>query len=401
MSGNGKGRRRRFGAIRRLPSGRYQARYPGPDGVMRPAPETFATIADADDWLAEKQTEIRRGDWRDPEAGSVNFKVYAEKWVEERELSVLSEDLYRYLLKDHVLPAFGDSDLDEITAPLVREWRAERLRTTKAKTTIAKAYRLLKSIMETAVDDDLVKRNPCRIKGAGKERAAERRIATVAQVDVLADNIGPRWRLMVYLGAYGPLRPEELVSLRRRDVDMDALKIKVRVAEPERTNGRRAPGDTKSEAGTRTVHLPEFLRSELRLHMELYAGKGSDGLVFLGEKGAAFRRSTFGRKWRKARVVVGVPEGFRFYDLRHTGHTLSNRSGATLKDTMVRAGQSSEKAALIYQHSDDERQQEVAAGLDATVRKARQEVQEAAAVPEPRTGAPDDQRSGTNLARGE
>lgn len=66
-----------------------------------------------------------------------------------------------------------------------------------------------------------------------------------------------------------------------------------------------------------------------------------------------------------------MPEGFRFYDLRRTGHTLSTRSGATPKDTMVRAGQSSEKAALIYQHSDDERQEEVAAGLDATVRKAR------------------------------
>ncbi|WP_369035319.1 tyrosine-type recombinase/integrase [Streptomyces adonidis] len=376
---NSKGRRRRFGAIRKLPSGRYQARYPGPDGVMRPAPETFETIADADDWLAEKQTEIRRGDWRDPEAGSVNFKVYAEKWVEERELSVLSEDLYRYLLNDHILPTFGESDLDEITAPLVREWRAERLRTTKAKTTIAKAYRLLKSIMETAVDDDLIKRNPCRIKGAGKEKAAERRIATVAQVDALADQLGPRWRLMVYLGAYGPLRPEELAGLRRRDIDVQALKVTVRIAEPERTNGRRAPGETKSEAGTRAVFLPEFLRPELRIHMELFAGKGPDGLVFLGEKGAAFRRSSFGRKWRKARTLVGVPEGFRFYDLRHTGHTLSTRSGATLKDTMVRAGQSSEKAALIYQHSDDDRQQEVAAGLDATVRKARQE---AAAVPD-------------------
>ena len=59
-----------------------------------------------------------------------------------------------------------------------------------------------------------------------------------------------------------------------------------------------------------------------------------------------------------------MPEGFRSYDLRHTGHTLSTRSDATLKDTMARAGQSSEKAALIYHHSDDHRQQEVAVGLD-------------------------------------
>jgi len=64
---------------------------------------------------------------------------------------------------------------------------------------------------------------------------------------------------------------------------------------------------------------------------------------------------------------------------------------------MVRAGQSSEKAALIYQHSNDDRQQEVAAGLDATVRKARQ--QAAATMPEHEPTAPDDQPSGTNLAR--
>lgn len=91
----------------------------------------------------------------------------------------------------------------------------------------------------------------------------------------------------------------------------------------------------------------------------------------VGERGAPFRRSTFGRKWRRARAQVGLPEGFRCYDLRHTGHTLSTQSGATLKDTMVRAGQSSEKAALIYQHSDDVRQQEVAGGIDAKVRRLR------------------------------
>jgi integrase len=75
--------------------------------------------------------------------------------------------------------------------------------------------------------------------------------------------------------------------------------------------------------------------------------------------------------------VAGLPDGFRFYDLRHTGHTLSTRSGATLKDTMVRAGQSSEKAALIYQHSDEERQREVAVGLDHLVRAERAKQQDA------------------------
>lgn len=60
--------RRRFGRVRKLPSGRYQARYPGPDGLDRPAPDTFATKTDADVWLTMKEAEIRGGDWLDPEA---------------------------------------------------------------------------------------------------------------------------------------------------------------------------------------------------------------------------------------------------------------------------------------------------------------------------------------------
>jgi integrase len=154
------------------------------------------------------------------------------------------------------------------------------------------------------------------------------------------------------------------------------MTIRVRMAAPELTTGRRAPGDTKSEAGKRLVVLPAFLRTDLRRHLDWYAEKGPDGLLFVGEKGKPFRRSSFGRKWRKARAAVGMPDSFRFYDLRRTGHTLATRSGATLKDTMVRAGQSSERAALIYQHSDLERQQEVAGGLDDLVRAERRKAAE-------------------------
>ncbi len=159
---------------------------------------------------------------------------------------------------------------------------------------------------------------------------------------------------------------------------------------PELTTGRRAPGDTKSVAGKRFLVLPGFREQDLRRHLAWYAEKEPNGLLFVGERGKPFRRSTFGRKWRKARAKVGLPDTFRFYDLRHTGHTLSTQSGATLKDTMVRAGQSSEKAAMIYQHSNLERQREVAAGIDGRVRAERKKAAE----------KPDDQASGTQRAQG-
>lgn len=381
-------KKRAFGRIRKLPSGRFQARYQGPDGIDRPAPVTFESRRDADDWLAERQTEVRRGDWQDPDAGAVNFEAYAVQWIVERALAPTTEELYRRLLRLHILPTFGALDLEEITPPRVRSWRAERLSSTGA-TTVAKAYRLLKAVMETAADDELIRRNPCRIRGAGKESAPERPTATVAQVDALADAMGPRWRLMVYIAAYGPARPEEQAAMRRTDVELDAVTVTITEAAPELNTGRRAVGDTKSEAGRRVLVLPKFLQPELERHLAWFAERKPDGLLFVGARGAPFRRTTFGRKWKKARAKVGMPEGFRFYDLRHTGHTLSTQTGATLKDAMVRAGQSSEKAAMIYQHSTHERQRKIADGMDAQVRAERKAAADTTDGP-----------SGTHRARG-
>ncbi|MFE7810474.1 tyrosine-type recombinase/integrase [Streptomyces sp. NPDC057433] len=269
-------------------------------------------------------------------------------------------------------PAQDRPAVDEITPPSVRTWRAERLKATGA-TTVAKSYRLLKAILQTAVDDDLLRTNPCRIKGAGREEADERPTATVEQVFDLADAMGPRWRLMFLLGAFASLRPEELAELRRRSVDLDECSLRITHASPELTNGRRVTGDPKSRAGKRTVYLPDFLLPELRRHVQWFAEKEPDGLLFVGEKGAPFRRSTFGRKWCKARKKVGLPDNFRFYDLRHTGNTLAADTGAKLKDLMVRAGQSSERAQLIYQHSTVKHQRRLAQGIDSEVRERLRE----------------------------
>lgn len=367
MAGRKPQRRREFGTTRKLASGRWQARYIGPDGQRYTAPETFETKSDAQDWLNLTRADIERNVWRDPDVGAVNFEKYALRWMEERGLAPTTVDRYDGLLRLHILPTFGGKDLDEITPPSVRTWRAERLRVTGA-TTVAKSYRLLKAILQTAVDDDLLRSNPCRIKGAGKEEADERPTATIEQVFDLADAMGPRWRLMVLLGAFASLRPEELAELRRRSVDIDACSLRVTQASPELTNGRRVTGDPKTRAGKRTVYLPDFMLPELRRHLQWFAEKEVDGLLFVGEKGAPFRRSTFGRKWRKARTKVGMPENFRFYDLRHTGNTLAADTGAKLKDLMVRAGQSSERAQLIYQHSTARHQRRLAEGIDAEVR---------------------------------
>ncbi|MEV8339991.1 tyrosine-type recombinase/integrase [Streptomyces niveus] len=372
-------RRREFGSVRKTESGRFQARYWAPDGVRRYAPHTFETKTEATTWLTLTQADIERKHWTDPDAGAVNFEDFSDKWVRERGLAATTEDLYTRLLRLHILPAFGAWDLDDIQPADVRVWRAERLKATNgAKTTVAKSYRLLKAVLQTAVDDELLKSNPCRIKGAGKEEADERDVAEIHQVYALAEVIGPRWRIMIFLGAFASLRPEELAELRRGDIDLDEGVVWIRRAAPELTNGQKVVGAPKSRAGKRAIYLPDFVVPELRRHLQWFAEKEPDGLLIVGERGAALRRSSFGRKWRKARTAAGLPDSFRFYDLRHTGNTLAADSGAKLKDLMVRAGQSSPKAQLIYQHSKKKHQRKLAKSIDAEVRQQRGEAAEQA-----------------------
>jgi len=120
-------RKRRFGRVRRLPSGRYQARYLGPDGKDRPASDTFASKTDAEVWLARKEIEIRDGEWIDPDLGKVTFQAYATRWVRDRRLKPRTDELYQGLLRNHVLPAFGNRPVGEIREPEVRRWHKELL----------------------------------------------------------------------------------------------------------------------------------------------------------------------------------------------------------------------------------------------------------------------------------
>jgi integrase len=130
-------------------------------------------------------------------------------------LAPKTSELYGYLLDRLILPKLGDVDLVDLSPARVRAWRASLVRAGRpGPSTVAKAYRLLSSMMATAVVDNLLARNPCLEKGAGVERAAEIRVATPKQVAAVAKAIGPRYRALVLTAAYAGCRWGELAALR-------------------------------------------------------------------------------------------------------------------------------------------------------------------------------------------
>ena len=185
---------RRFGNVRRLPSGRFQIRYPGPDGRIRTGPDTYERKSDADKALVLIEAQIAAGEWTDPDRGKVKLADYAATWITERpKLRPRTVDLYRWLLKKHIAPYLGGVPIGKLSTAMIREWRAKLLGNGVSVSVAAKAYRLLRAVLMTAVEEDkILARNPCRIRGAGDEDAPERPVLTVAQVFALAELVGRR-----------------------------------------------------------------------------------------------------------------------------------------------------------------------------------------------------------------
>lgn len=362
---------RSFGSIRKLPSGRWQVRYRGPDGLLRSAPHTFARKADASKWLALTQAELLSGGWIDPEAGRVPFPAFAAAWIDERPgLRPKTIQLYRYLLRAHLQEAFGSATVAGITEADVRRWRANMLSAGVTPVTAAKAYRLLKSIMTTAVDDGLIRRNPCRIKGASVEKSPERPILTISQVYALADAIGPRYRALILLACFCGLRWGELAGLQRADIDCDRRTVRIARQLCEVAGRQPFLAPPKSDAGKRTVSIPSLIAADISSHLDAFTQPGADALVFTSPHGMPLRHANFRRRdWRRALTATGL--SIHLHDLRHTGNQLVAEAGANPRELMERMGHSTSRAALIYLHSTSARQHHLA---DAVTARARSEL---------------------------
>jgi integrase len=279
--------------------------------------------------------------------------------------------LYRYLLRKHIAPGLGHVAIADLQPRQVRRWRQQLLDAKVSEVTVAKAYPLLKAVLNTAADDGVIRRNPCRIKGAGQEKSAERPVLTITQVYALADAVPERYRALILLAMFTSIRWGELAALRRCDLDLTARTVRVTRQLTEVRGGGHVFGPPKSEAGKRVVTIPEVVGPAVQWHLSCFAASDDEGLIFASPEGKPLHHSNFRRRvWLPALKKAELP-GIHFHDLRHTGNTLAASTGATMRELMDRMGHDSQRAAMIYLHGSEARQHEIA---DSLSRLARQEL---------------------------
>ncbi|ALI26561.1 Integrase [Mycolicibacterium fortuitum] len=365
---------RRFGKLKRLPSGRWQASYVGPDRQRHLAPATFKARADGERWLLDRQREIALDIWEPPTPvedtdevrASVTFTDYADRWlatriVEGRPIRPRTREHYRQLLDTHLLPTFGKRPVSTISMAQVDRWYANTA--TDTPTVRAHAYSLLRTILETArTRDRLIEANPCAITGAGTAtRKSKTRPATLDELSTMVGAMPDRFQAMVLLACWGALRFGELVELRRKDIDMEHGVVRVRRA-AVRVDGGWQVGDPKSDAGQRDVAIPPHIMPVIEHHLAEHTGSDRESALFPAEHGGHLQPSTLYRHWYKARAAAGRDD-LRWHDLRHTGAVLAAMTGATLAELMARLGHSTPGAAMRYQHAAQGRDRQIADAL--------------------------------------
>jgi integrase len=341
---------------------RWRARYRDPSGRERS--KSFARKVDAERFLVGIEDAKLRGAYVDPAAGRVPFSEWAERWYNTTAtLRPSTRKDYGTLLKNQVLPAFGDMTLVAIDTLLVREWVAELVAGGLSAKRSRKAHQVLSQILGSAVDGGRLARNVAEGIKLPKVQRKEMHFLTAAQVEALADAIVPPYGVLIRVAAYTGLRPCEFVALKVGRMDLLRATVRVAEAAPE-VAGHLEWGGVKTHEA-RTVRLPRSVAEELGAYLA-DRPHGPGDLVFTAPRGGPLRESKFVPGRFKPAIgaaneaiadldqdgrPAALPEDLRLYDLRHTAASLMIRQGASVKAVQRQLGHATGSITLdVYGH---------------------------------------------------
>lgn len=355
--------KRRFGHIRQLPSGRWQASYTGLDGKRYRAPSTFSKKKDAEAWVKYEEALIETNRWVEERAKVTPlFGEYCANFIETQTtrtgelLKPTTKHLYRTLLRVHLEP-FHNIPLHEIDPPFIREWWANVIADGK-RTSRSRAYKLLSVTMKRAVSDRLIPYSPCTIEGAHTaETGKELVVPTADEVHRIIQNMNPRYKTFTKFLANSGLRFGEAAALERSDLTMDTLRgapaWRVSVTKTAAlVNGTITTQPPKSKASVRTVKLRPEMTVELVEHMRAHTDRKTT-LLFPNASDGYIRNDVYTNSFRSALKRAGVDPRVTPHSLRHFAGSEYGRTGANVAELSKYLGDKSKSAVLRYLHTTD------------------------------------------------
>lgn len=307
----------------------------------------FLTLDEATTWLTRGEAQVRLGSWVDPDTLNKTFNEYLDVWLNHK-TSISGKTLatYKSQLTNHIKPTFGNLQLRAITTTKIKDWVTDLTNRQIGPTTTKQAYRLLRQILESALADALITRNPAIGIKLPKIQRKRAQGLTPEQVNALAAECGKYGYLILFLAGTG-LRINEALALQLRDIDFENKTITVARSWTSDSTGKRILGSTKTRK-SRIVPLNDSLIA--LLSNQLPSAQSTD-YVFTGHFGEALDYGYFRRAYFAPAADRLGYRGVTIHWLRHTFASMLIRLGAPITTVSSLLGHDSVKMTLdTYGH---------------------------------------------------
>lgn len=217
-------------------------------------------------WLAKAQHESSKGEFIDPRSGAVTLADYFEEYWATREGDPGTLEGQEQSIRKHILRPLGHMPLNSIKVPQLRQWLKE-LGKELGPGTIGLAWGYLSTILQAAIEDERISKNPCKAKTIGPPPPPPRKARAWAKDRILAvqDCMEPRFRILVDIGVGAGLRQGEAIGLSVDDIDFEAGVLHVR-RQLKKVHNKLVYALPKGEK-TRVVPLPDHLAERLNVHL--------------------------------------------------------------------------------------------------------------------------------------
>ncbi|MFF8928739.1 tyrosine-type recombinase/integrase [Streptomyces longwoodensis] len=347
---------------------RYRARYIGPDGTEKSKSFRDGQKRLADQWLAHIEADMSRGHYIDPSASRVTFQQYAEKWLRTQTTDMTTRESVESAVRGHAIPYLGPRPLGSFKPEHIRDWLSALERAVPASSYRRVIYNNVSTVLNAAVDDGHLPKNPCHAQSVRPPAAGSGRVMpwTAERTFSVRAALPERYQAMVDLGGGCGLRQGEIFGLPVDEIDFDSGWLHV-VNQVKVTKEGLVFAPPKRNK-LRDVPLPNRVAHALKQHIETFPpveitlpwlrGDGpavTRRLLFTRLDGAgAVRRTDFNTgAWKPALVAAGViphpRPGERHQAAREHGmHALRHFYASVLLD----AGENVKALSNYLGHSD-------------------------------------------------
>lgn len=304
--------------------------------------------------LERQYIELKYSDLKGLSVETCSFEEYSKKWLilnsSGKSPATIKE--YEYIINKYLIPNFGYMQLNKIKRLDIQNLQSELINNNHHELA-HKCIRFIKTILNDAIANDFLSKNPCIGIKEPKLVHKEKEVLTTEQDKILLQSnhkYAPFFRILRYTG----MRREEISALTIDDIDLDKKTISINKAFSFVSN-QPILKETKNKKN-RIIPILDIIYDDIYNRVNFCKENGVD-LLFTKQSNPHEKLSQESIRCMTNSFCKNI--GFRFtpHQLRHSYCTMLYYSGITIKETQKLMGHSSADMVYnIYAHLDEQKE---------------------------------------------